>query len=49
MATYFEKMTWEGMFKRFKVNTREEIEQKTYRDIVVEYELTMMQKKWVSL
>ena len=42
MATYFEKMTWEGMFKRFKVNTREEIEQ-TYRDRV-EYELTMMQK-----
>lgn len=42
MASYFEKVTWEGLCKRFKVNTREEISPE-YRDRV-EYELTMMQK-----
>ncbi|KAM3102688.1 DNA polymerase III subunit alpha [Phormidesmis sp. 146-12] len=38
--SYLEKITWEGLLKRQKRNTREEIDQ-TYRDRLV-YELNMM-------
>ena len=42
MASYFEKVTWEGLCDRFNVASREEIAQ-DYIDRT-EYELTMMQK-----
>ena len=42
MASYFEKVTWEGLCDRFNVASREEIAQ-DYIDRT-EYELAMMQK-----